>query len=89
MSSVRASIPSPAKQLAGFIAKYDPAIQKQARACLTAVRKRLPAANQLVYDNYQFLAIGFSATERASDSTACFARCPSASTGPSSIPTPW
>ena len=38
------------------------------------MRKRLPTANELVYDNYNFLAIGYSSTERASDcamSLAC------------------
>lgn len=66
----------PTKQLAGFIAKYDPAVQKPARACLAALRKRLPTAHQLVYDNYQFLAIGFSATERASDCLVSLAISP-------------
>ena len=31
------------------------------------MRKRLPTANELVYDNYNFLAIGYSASERTSD----------------------
>jgi hypothetical protein len=31
------------------------------------MRKRLPSANELVYDNYNFLAIGYSASERSSD----------------------
>jgi hypothetical protein len=31
------------------------------------MRKRLPTAHQLVYDNYNACAIGFSPTERASD----------------------
>ena len=51
---------SPSKELAGFLAKYDPAVAKQARAARTALRKRLPTALELVYDNYQFLAIGYS-----------------------------
>ena len=58
---------SPARWLAGFIARYDPAVAKLARAARAAMRKRFPTANELVYDNYQFLAIGFSPTERASD----------------------
>jgi hypothetical protein len=33
-----------------------------------ALRKRLPAANELVYDNYNFFVIGYSPTERPSDS---------------------
>jgi Domain of unknown function (DU1801) len=67
---------SPAKQLAGFVAKYDPAIGKLARATRAALRKRLPTAVELVYDNYQFLAIGFSATERTSDCLVSLAISP-------------
>jgi hypothetical protein len=58
---------SPAKQVAGFIAKFDPAVAKLIRSSRTAMRKRLPTALELVYDNYNFLAIGYSASERASD----------------------
>ena len=58
---------SPAKQLAGFIAKFDPAIAQRVRSCRAALRRRLPTAVELVYDNYNALAIGFSATERSSD----------------------
>jgi hypothetical protein len=32
------------------------------------LRKRLPAANELVWDNYNFFVIGYSPTERPSDS---------------------
>jgi hypothetical protein len=44
---------------------------------LSAVRKRLPTANQLAYDNYDALALGFSSTDRVSDvvlSSAVYAR---------------
>ena len=58
---------SPAKQVASFIAKFDPAVAKLIRSSRTAMRKRLPTALELVYDNYNFLAIGYSASERASD----------------------
>lgn len=58
---------SPKKQLEGFIAKFDPAIARETRAILAAMRKRLPGALELVYDNYNALAIGFAPTERASD----------------------
>jgi hypothetical protein len=75
--AVRTSTPeSPSKQLAGFIAKYDPAIGKLARSARTVLRKRLPTALELVYDNYQFLAIGFAATERASDCLVSLAISP-------------
>jgi hypothetical protein len=68
--------PSPAAQLAGFVAKYDPAVGRLVRATRAAMRKRLPTALELVYDNYQFLAIGYSATERASDCIVSLAVSP-------------
>ncbi len=71
-----ASALSPAKQLAGFIDKYDPAVARLARSTRAALRKRLPTAIELVYDNYQFLALGFSATERASDCLVSLAVSP-------------
>jgi hypothetical protein len=58
---------APAKQLAGFIDKFDPAMRSRIRAARAAVRKRLPTAIELVYDNYNFLVIGYCATERPSD----------------------
>jgi hypothetical protein len=58
---------SPATQVASFIAKFDPANARLIRACRSAMRRRLPTANELVYDNYNFLAIGYSPSERASD----------------------
>src|SRR5215813_14154091 len=58
---------APEEQLAGFIAKYTPEIGEMARAALARMRARLPGAIELVYDNYNALAIGFSPTERASD----------------------
>lgn len=54
-------------QVAGFIAKFDPLMAKFLRACRAAVQKRLPTANELVYDNYNFFVIGYSSTERTSD----------------------
>jgi hypothetical protein len=72
----KASAETPTGQLAGFIAKYDPAVAKLARASRAAMRKRLPTAIELVYDNYQFLAIGFCASERASDCIVSLAVSP-------------
>jgi len=61
------SAESPATQMAGFIAKFDPKIAKLIREVRTALRKRFPAANELVYDNYNFFVIGYCTTERPSD----------------------
>jgi hypothetical protein len=58
---------SPSKQLADLIAKFDPKIAKQIRSSRQVLRKRYPAANELVYDNYNFFVIGFSTTLRPSD----------------------
>jgi hypothetical protein len=58
---------TPAKALAGFIAKYTPAMAKEGRAALVRMRKLLPGAVQMVYDNWNGLVIGFGPTARASD----------------------
>ncbi len=54
-------------QLTGFIAKFTPEVAAAAKAVLAKMRKRCPTALELVYDNYNALAIGFSPTERPSD----------------------
>jgi hypothetical protein len=64
---------SPTQQLAGFIAKFDPRMQRLIKSCRAAMRKRLPTANELVYDNYNFFVIGYSATERPSDALVSLA----------------
>jgi hypothetical protein len=56
---------SAAKQLDGFIAKFSPEVAKRTREVLAAARKRVPGALELVYDNYNALAIGFGPTEKA------------------------
>ena len=58
---------SPARQLEGFLAKYSPDIVKVAKQALRLLRPQLHGAVELVYDNYNALAIGFSPTDRASD----------------------
>ena len=60
-------------QLAGFIAKFGPEDQRLIRAVRRAVRKRLPSAHELVYDNYNFFVIGYSPTERPSDAIVSIA----------------
>ena len=56
------------KQLDAFIAKFSVKDQQLIRAVRRAVRNRLPTANELVWDNYNFFVIGYSPTERPSDS---------------------
>ena len=76
MTTLQKAGPSPAaaeKQLSGFIAKFDPESQLLIRSLRRAMRRRLPSANELVWDNYNFLVIGYSPTERPSDSVLSLA----------------
>ncbi len=59
--------PSSEQQLAGFIAKFDSRNASLIRSLRAALRKRLPTANELVYDNYNFFVICYSASKRPSD----------------------
>jgi len=59
--------PSAESQLASFLAKFTPEIEAQSEAALARMRARLPHALELVYDNYNALAIGFGPSERASE----------------------
>jgi len=56
------------EQLKVFISKFGLKDQQLIRAVRRAVRKRLPTANELVWDSYNFFVIGYSPTERPSDS---------------------
>ena len=55
------------KQLKTFIDKFEPKNQILIRSLRKALRKRLPTANELVYDNYNFFVIGYASTERPTD----------------------
>jgi hypothetical protein len=59
--------------LNSFVAKFEPKHQTLIRAVRKALRKRFPTAYELVYDNYNFFVIGYSATERPSDSIVSIA----------------
>lgn len=59
---------TPEQQLAAFIAKFDSKNQALIRSVRRALRRRLPTANELVWDNYNFFVIGYSPTARPSDS---------------------
>src|SRR5271170_5516279 len=64
------------KQLDEFLAKFTPEVEETARQALRKVRARFPGAIELVYDNYNALAVGFSPTERASDAIFSIALYP-------------
>ena len=63
----RAGSSDPESQLKSFIDKFEPASQALIRAVRKTLRKKIPTANELVYDNYNFFVIGYSPTERPSD----------------------
>ena len=66
----------PELQLAGFMAKYTPEIAAQAEAIRNRMRKIYPSALELVYDNYNALAIGYGPTEKASEAIFSIALFP-------------
>src|SRR5258706_4299641 len=57
----------PQTQLDSFLAKYDPDVAAFARRALTKMRKLVPGTIEMVYDNYNWLVIGFGPTERPSE----------------------
>ena len=64
-------------QVESFIAKFTDQVAAEIRAARAELRRRLPGAFELVYDNYNALAIGYGASERLDDvvfSIACFPR---------------
>ncbi|HTB90871.1 MAG TPA: hypothetical protein VK743_23075 [Steroidobacteraceae bacterium] len=58
---------SPAQQLRSFLAKFEPRVAASARAAIARLRKKLPGAMEIVYDNYNALAIGFGPSDKASE----------------------
>jgi hypothetical protein len=59
--------PDAEEQLRSFIDKFDPNGQALVRSMRKALRKRLPTANELVYDNYNFFVIGYCSSKRPAD----------------------
>jgi hypothetical protein len=60
-------------ELDGFIDKFSPLMQSQIRACRAKLRARFLDAVELVYDNYNFLVIGYGPSSRASDAIVSLA----------------
>lgn len=58
---------TPEAQLETFIRKFTPVVAARLRTVLKKMRDRLPGAVELVYDNYNALAIAFAAGERMKD----------------------
>jgi hypothetical protein len=73
--AAKPSLP-PAKQLDLFLDQFTPAVAAEARVALRRMRARLPGAQELVYDNYNALAIGFAPTDRTSEAIFSIALFP-------------
>jgi hypothetical protein len=56
---------TPERQLAAFIAKFTPEMGRLIRAARAKMRRRLPNAQELVYDNYNFFVIGYGPNDKA------------------------
>jgi hypothetical protein len=66
------------QQLDRMIAKFEPAIAALAKKALRKMRKLTPGAMEMVYDNFNALAIGFVPEERPSEavfSIVLYANC--------------
>jgi hypothetical protein len=66
----------PEHQLGSFLAKYSNEIASLAEAIRLRLRKLYPTALELVYDNYNALAIGYSPSEKASEAIFSIALYP-------------
>jgi hypothetical protein len=64
------------EQLESFISRHTPEVAACARRALARMRKRLPGAVELVYDNYNALVIGFGPSDRASEAIFSIALYP-------------
>lgn len=63
-------------QLAAMIDRFTSEIAARVRACRAALRERLPHAVELVYDNYNALAIGYAPRERTMEGVVSLAIYP-------------
>ena len=59
-----------------FIARFTPEIAGRTRACRATLRARIPSANELVYDNYNALALGYAPRETSSEAILSIAVYP-------------
>jgi hypothetical protein len=64
------------QQFAEFLRKYDPAVAAEAKKSLAKLRKLVPNAVEMVYDNYNALVIGFCPGMRPSEAIVSIALMP-------------
>jgi len=65
-----------ARQVADFIARYTPQMAEAITACRRKLCARVPRGFELVYDNYNALAIGYAYADKASASLVSIAGYP-------------
>jgi hypothetical protein len=63
-------------QLEEFIGRYSPGVAADARHALAVLSRQFPTATRIVYDNYNALAVGFSASDRAGEAILSIAVYP-------------
>jgi hypothetical protein len=61
------------KRFASFLAEFVPEVAALGRDAVGWLRARLPSADVMIYDNYNFLVAGFSPNERPSDAVLSIA----------------
>jgi hypothetical protein len=54
------------KQISEFIDRFDPKTAETIRQCQQELRKLLPTAVELIYDNYNFFVIGYCSSAKPS-----------------------
>ena len=63
-------------QIKTFLAKYSPGIAAELRAARKHLQALFPRGYELVYDNYNALVFGFSASDRSTDAFLSIAGYP-------------
>src|ERR1700740_3723417 len=64
------------QQFEKFLRKYDPAIAAEAKKSLAKLRKLIPNAVEMVYDNYNALGVGFCPGTRPREAIVSIAVLP-------------
>jgi hypothetical protein len=64
------------EQLEGFLSKYEPGVAAEAKKSLAKLRKLIPNAIEMVYDNYNALVVGFCPGMRPSEAIISIAVMP-------------
>ena len=64
------------EQFEGFLRKYEPGVAAEAEKSLAKLRKLIPNAIEMVYDNYNALMVGFCPRMRPSEAIISIAVMP-------------